>query len=345
MKKALCLITAIALTLALCVPTFADSSGSDYVPLQNTPDRLLLYRWVSSTSLDSPIVPFTIGNPFLYSSDTLVWESDYSNAPRDSIKTNYSGGVFETETYMYYKYNSYFAQQPGYNVVGTAFYTGRGSYGITGPTSLPGYVLPLQVHYSNVYINATNSPTITFALTSDVSDSVIPYVSYQYYYVNTDNKIVIDTTTNKQVPFTTVVEDNGTFYHIFKLSDAFSNFTNYPSDFPIPSQSALIKELYIDVPFESSTSERAYYSGNYGLEFTHSEFSSGELTFNALFERLEDYTYSEGDFFDWVFNAVGSVFNYPIFSIYGVNVTPFGVFSLLLGLGLFVWVLKVFSGG
>lgn len=345
MKKVLCLITAIAITLALCVPVFADSSGSVYVPLQNTPDRLLVYRWVSSTSLDSPIVPLIIGNPFVYSSETLTYQVEYANAPRDSIKTNYSGGVLETETYLYYKYNSLFPQNPSYNVVGTAFYTGRGVNGITGPTSLPGYVLPLQLHYTNVYINPTNSPTITFALTSDVSDSVVPNVSYQYYNVSTDNKIATYTTTNKQVPFTTVIEDNGTYYHVFKVSDIFANFTNYPSDFPIPNQSALIKEMYIDIPFESSTSERAYYSGNYGLEFTHSQGTADELGFNGMFERLEDFTQTEQDFFEWVFNAVGSVFNYPIFSIYGVNVTPFGVFSLLLGLGLFVWVLKVFAGG
>lgn len=53
----------------------------------------------------------------------------------------------------------------------------------------------------------------------------------------------------------------------------------------------------------------------------------------------------EKDFVGWAFTAISGVFDFPFFYVGSVPVTALSIISLCVGLGLFVWFIKLFAGG
>lgn len=341
-KKILAVIGIAAVVLScFAVPAFADSSrlGSTYYAW-NAPVAL---RWFNLN--ESPIQLVSASNPFVY---TLP--DDSVGTFRDRIFTYASDGSSINAEINYTPHYS----DSGEVTVSSTF-QGSTMKNVFGPLSRDRSFISFYYRDFYIPVERVGLPMIYFRMPGD-------WEYYTAYYEGNDTNRysvfqVLFTFRRYYVDSTGVIQrgdlESGHIY-LRGSYDVNSDLTSVALDFSSRDvlevllgeyNETLIADMYVDiVPVmpEAVPNDTLYPES---FTFTHLYHTLPLNNFYSFYGKYDEVSDDDKDFVGWAFTAIESVFLYPLFYVGSVAVTPVSILSLCFGLCIFIWFIKLFSGG
>lgn len=344
LKKIIAIVAVVSVALmTFAVPLFADSGnrfGQAYYA-DNAPESLMWYREDNQGYLNL----VTAANPFVY---TL--SEDVVGTFRDRIFTYTVSG---TSVNLEVEYVANFSDPFGVSVLSSASGTNlKNALGTLdrGRTYLTMYFRDFFVPKNDYFY-----PEYIFTFSGDMEyyTGVYPgndtdrYSIYQYvityrtYDVTPTGEIVkSDVKTYQDFMRGEYDETSDTTTVGFSLNPVLLN-----KMFGDRTRDILISDMYIDfIPMTPSGFDETTVAPA-SITFRHYYDKVPNNHLYDFYEKYDEVSDDDKNFVTWVFTAVGDVFVAPLFYVGDVPVNIMSILSLSVGLGLFIWFIKLFAGG